>query len=409
MRRHHSYRRARKIRRRRSVKQSNWWPFLLMGAVVIGLLALAALVAYFVLPKAADWLGFHYRAPFLPTATPSPTPRPTPTPHPITFYDPAEHAQEVVFDGYSDYKWFADPFVYNGKMVLSAGQIDPSDKQVHMLHLYWFDTATRKAERLPLSLQYAHFMFPKFNAKWLVYLDAKLDGGGALMAVDLTADALRPAKIKDIYVGQPEPMLDGDYVAFMDRTGSKREKLFVCDLNTMESTVVEMFPGTVYGQSKPCLQGGRLLWADPANAEGDSDLSRISYMAITASTISTYAPGTFVHDPKSSGKYTAWLSDVHSSGTQLYGVADLAGEPTLIDSGVVDFGIGSDFVAYSRSDASVTPSAQSIFLYMFETGGIYRLTHDYESAQFLGVSGDYVLWMDVTSRERDIVKFAVIP
>ena len=27
----------------------------------------------------------------------------------------------------------------------------------------------------------------------------------------------------------------------------------------------------------------------------------------------------------------------------------------------------------------------------------------------LGVSDDYVVWMDVTSRERDIVKFTKIP
>ena len=31
---------------------------------------------------------------------------------------------------------------------------------------------------VPVTLENAHFMFPKFNEKWLIYLDARLDGGG---------------------------------------------------------------------------------------------------------------------------------------------------------------------------------------------------------------------------------------
>ena len=46
---------------------------------------------------------------------------------------------------------------------------------------------------------------------------------------------------------------------------------------------------------------------------------------------------------------------------------------------------------------------------MFDSDSIYRLTQDYEQAMFLGVSDDHVMWMDVTSRERDIVKFIEIP
>ena len=38
-----------------------------------------------------------------------------------------------------------------------------------------------------------------------------------------------------------------------------------------------------------------------------------------------------------------------------------------------------------------------------ETDKIVRMS------QLLGVSGDYVIWMDVTSRERDIVKYVKIP
>lgn len=374
---------------------------LMLGSVILAL-ALCAGVAYYVLPKAADMLGFNYHAPFLPKASPPPTPVPTPTPHPITYYEMAEHTQEVVFDGSANYKWFTDPYFYGGKLILSAGKLDAADNSIHMLHLYFYDPATSSAEALPFAPQNTHFMFPKFNDKWLVYLDANANGGGALMAVDRAASPLKPVKIKDIYAGQPEPMLDGNYVAFTDRTGTNRDKLFICDLTTMESTVVAMFSNAVYGESRPSLWSNWLLWASPDTSGGGEDSSVISYIHLAGSpTISSYLPGGFVHDPKTGGKYTAWLTDVHSGGSQLYATRGISGTPFLIDSGVVDFGIGSDFVAYSRG--------QSIYLYLFETSGIYRITQDYESAQFLGVSDDRVIWMDVTSRERDIIKFIAIP
>ena len=82
MRRNRFHRRAHKFRRRRSFKQSQWWPFFLIFCVVLAALSLFALVAYVALPQASEWLGFSYRAPFLPEPTPAPPPRPPPTPPP---------------------------------------------------------------------------------------------------------------------------------------------------------------------------------------------------------------------------------------------------------------------------------------------------------------------------------------
>lgn len=77
------------------------------------------------------------------------------------------------------------------------------------------------------------------------------------------------------------------------------------------------------------------------------------------------------------------------------------GEPVKIAEGVVEFGLGSHFVVYSKDEA--------IWAYMFDNGRTYRISAEQELAQFLGVSDDRVSWMDVTTRARDIVKFAAIP
>ena len=395
------FKRAKRRRRRRSLSASNWGPIIKLTAVILGFLALLYVILYIAVPKAAEFIGIDYRAPFTPEATPAPTPKPTPTPHPMKTYDFAANSQELVFDGSSNYKWFTDPYFHDGRMIISAGKLASDGKNVAFSDMFFFNPEDRSAEKLPLSPQNFHFMYPKFNGKWLVYLDAKIDEGGAIMAVDLTASPLKAVKVKDIYSGQPEPFLSDNYLAFTDRTGTTKDKLFVYDLTTMESTVVAMFTNSVYGQSKPFIADSTLIWADSATSSGSSDTSVLNYIYINSSTVKSVNTGTFVHDPECNRQYTAWLTEVHSRDTQLYGMNGFGGEPFLIDSGVVEFGLGSDFVAYSRDEG--------IYVYMFNGGSIYRLTQDYEQAMFLGVSDDHVMWMDVTSRERDIVKFIEIP
>lgn len=366
----------------------------------LGLLAAAGLVVFVALPKLLPLLGISYRAPFAPTPPPTPAPRPTPAPGAMDLFDPAEAETEVVFDASSNYRWFGDPYFYKGKMILSAGKL--VDTKAVLLDLYYCMPESRAAQKIDLTPQNAHFMFPKFNERWLVYLDAKLNGGGTLMALDLANPSATPVAIKDIYAGQPEPMLDGDYVAFTDRTGTRMDKLFICDLTTFETTVVHMFSNNAYGQSLPFLHDGLLIWAD-VNSTGEAEAEETSVIysvRIDSGALTTYNPGTYVHDPETNGTYTAWLDAPHAPQTSLYYSRE--GErPVKIASGVVEFGMEKTFIAYCKGE--------TIYAYRFDNGKTYRISSDYEKTQFLGVSDSCVIWMDVTSRERDIIKFSRLP
>ena len=246
------------------------------------------------------------------------------------------------------------------------------------------------------ALENDDYMFPVFNEKWLVYLDAKVNGGGLIKAISRTGEDAKGFVVKEVYTGQPKIQLDGDYIAWTERTGTKMDKLYVCDLNTLESTTVQMFSNSVYGQSLPSMNNGTLVWADTAS--GDS-VSEICSIKLTQSTISNFKPGTYVHDPQINGSCIAWLDGHHGPGTKLYySIANST--PVSIDENVVEFGVGSNFIAYGKDE--------HIFVYLCDKKKIYQLTPEEEHAQFLGVSDDKVLWMDVTSRERDILKFAAI-
>ncbi len=392
-------RRFRSNRRRRgkSLSASNWGPVLALLGTLLSIAAVLCLIVFVALPRLLPLLGVDYKGPGARADdTPQTIAKPSPTPHPMDGFDASAAFVELVFDGYMDYKWFGDPYFYDGKMLFTGGKL--VDGNAMMNTLLRFDPVTRTAETLPLQPENAHFLYPKYNGKWLVYLDAKLEGGGAVMAADITQRPLAPVKIKDVYTGIPEIMLDGDYIAWIDRTGTRMDKLFVCDLTTLESTTLAMFSNSSYGQSLPSLRNGILLWADTDSGSGET--STVRSIPINASTSGSYSPGTYVHDPQGDGRYTVWLDDHHAEGTKLYYCVD-NGVAQMIAGNVVQCGLGDGFAAYSKEDA--------IYAFIFDNKQTYRISSTNEIAMFLGVSENYVAWMDVTSRERDIVKFARIP
>lgn len=396
----HNRNRRRTRRRRSNLRASNWFPIMMLLLSVLGVLSVAALVVFVGLPKVLPLIGVEYHAPFMPTPSPSPTPKPTPTPDPMDSFDPVEAQSEVIFDGSTSYSWFGDPYFYKGKLMLSAGKVVDRNATMTSLYFYYPDEG-RTAELLPYKLKNSHFMFARFNDNFIVYLDAKLGGGGYITMVDLRDENAQPIIIKEVFAGQPELMLDGNYLAWTERTGSRMDKLFVCDLTSRETAAVQLFSNSVYGESKPSLKNGLLLWADLDDSAMTSLTSVICSVTLNGSpSIKTYRPGTYVHDPQSDGEYTAWLDGNHGPDSSLYFSKDF-GPPLKIDTGVVDFGLGTNFVAYSKES--------SIYVYILKDRKTYRITPETEQAQFLGASDGKVIWMDVTTRERDIVKFAPIP
>lgn len=392
-------RKSKRGRRRRSssVRMDNLGPILSLLGAVLGVVAVISLVVFVVLPRVLPLLGIDYKGFGSPSPSPQTISRPSATPHPMDSFDAPSAANEVVFDGYLDYSWFADPYFFEDSLLLTGGKLLDGNAIMNTLLRYY--PAERRADLIPVPLSNTHIMFPRCNENWLVYLDAKLDGGGAIMAAKLQDGTLMPPKkVKDVYTGQPQIMLDGDYIAWTDRTGTRMDKLFVCDLNSLETTTLTMFSSSPYGESLPYLYDGTLYWADTGSGTGESSV--IHSIAINESTSHAYSAGTYAHDPQGNGRYMIWLDAHHGEDTNLY-YCENQGSAQKIATGVVQAGLGDKFVAYSKD--------QTIYAFVFDNKKTYRITSTQENALFLGVSENKVIWMDVTSRERDIVKFAVLP
>ena len=407
-----------KIRRRHSrLSASIWSPILKLAATVIGTAAGIALVTFltmFLLEAAfkvdtplkpggfTEKLAglFGVKEPFVVSPTPYHTPVPTATPHPMDLFNGEEEEKEIVFPPDLSYKWLGDPFCCNGKIICTAGKADDGNK-VLMGTLLEYDIEKGEIRELDIKPKNDHILFPVFNEKWLVYLDAHYSTGGEICAVSLKSSEKKPFTVKEIYVGQPEIRLDGDYITWLDRTGSERDKIFVCHIPTLETTVVQYFNRSSYGTSMPFLCKGRLIWASDDISESTAKMTSVlKYVDLEKSTISEFHPKVYIHNPEYNGEYYAWIDSHYNENSTLY-VYDGEADPVAVDSDIVEFGIADRYIAYEKNEA--------IWIYLFETGRVYKITPEREQTQFLGVSGGYIFWMDVTSRERDIIKYIKLP
>ncbi len=402
---HKRYRRARPKRRRSKLKATNAGPILALTATVLGILGVIALLIFVAVPKLLPLIGMEVNFPWVPTPTPAPTIKPTPTPHPATVLDPMELQREVVLDsaaGSSEYAWFAEPCAYGDDLLFAGGH--SVENNVVMDALFLLNMETGEQERLNLTLTNNQYVYPVINENWIVYLDAKTSagGGGVIRAYHRADGTIK--EVKTVYTGQPRLVLDGDRLAWTERTGSRMDKLFVCDLNTLESVAVQTFNNTPYGMSMPSMKNGQLLYAsdDPnfITAEG-AETSGIYYVSLSTGKSSVYTPGTYVHDPLTNGKQWIWRDGLHGEGNALY-LSESGGAAKRIAENIIDFGIGDTFAAYSIDEA--------IYVYFFGNGKTHQITPDTsrELAQLVDVCGDVIIWMDVTTYGRDIMKYARI-
>ena len=388
-------------RKRTSLNATNAGPILAFSAAVAAVLGVIALIVFIGLPALLPKLGVDYHPPWQPTPTPRPTARPTPTPHPASVTDPVDLQHEVLLSGYTGYNWFADPHAWNNTLIFTAGRLVDSDVRMDLLFRY--DINTGDAQEIDVPLQNHSYVYPMMNDRWLVYLDAKKNGGGVIRAKRLDTGELY--EVKQVYADQPMLQLDGDTLAWIERTGSQMDKLFACDLNTLENTALRLFSNTIYGQSAVSMNNGQIVFADiaseTAGSAAEQTTSAIYSLSLSDESFSPYTPGTYVHDPLTNGKQWIWRNGNHGPGDDLY-LSQNGAKAKLIAEDIVDYGISEHFAAYSKNEA--------IYVYFFDNGQTVQITPDIERerTQLLGVSNGVVIWMDVTSRERDIMKYAVV-
>ena len=323
----------------------------------------------------------------VPSPSPAPTPVPSPTPVPgteRTIYgvDLSRVQHEILIPEYQ----YAGDFTVWGDTILFVVGNYTADGTAAFTRAILYDTEARHATYQKLDLSYKSIRHPQMNDKWIVYLDALSSGGGQLRAYDRRTGEDRI--LKTVHLGLPALALWEDTVFWIERTGTSRDKLFGCDLNTGESVTLEIFENTDAGVSTVSAGGGKLVYVTGSGAMKTMDLvtgeSRVDHF------------GSTVHDPKTDGRITAFLTGFHGEDSALVYV-DERGQLVTAAQGVADFALADGALVYGTLDR--------VYVYFLDDGATFNLTRPSESAMFLGGGGDFAIWMDVTWRDRDIIEY----
>ncbi len=324
-----------------------------------------------------------------PTPLPSPVPTPAPSPTPLpgtdrTIYgvDLSRVQHEILIP---EYQYAADFTVYGNTILFVVGNFTP-DGTAAFTRAILYDTKTQHATYLPLALSYKSIRHPQMNDRWIVYLDASASGGGQIRVYNRHTGEDRI--LKTVHLGMPMLALWENTAFWVERTGTRRDKLFGCDLKTGESVTLELFDSTDAGISAVSAGGGKLVYV---SAPGT-----LKTMDIRTGEVTEDRFGLTVHDPKTDGKIVAFLSGFHGEDSRLVYVNE-QGESITVANGVADFALAKDAIVYGTLDRT--------YVYFLDDGATFCLTRPSESAMFLGGGGDFAIWMDVTWRDRDIIEY----
>lgn len=396
----HSSRRKRlgRGRRKLNLMATSSGPWVIIVAITIAVLAIAAGLYFFAAPFVMDLLGIE-RGNSEPTPVVA-TPPPTPSPHLVQTVDLASLQKEIVLKQ----KYISDPMFSGGEVYFSAGTDEAGGPKMNNLYKYNVEASTE--EKIgDMGLANDDIFSPHVNDRWIVWLDHKRAGGGTIKAV--SREGTTPFAVKQYYVGKPEIQLAGDLVAWVERTGTTTDKLFVVDLTTRESVVLDVFKNSIFGSSDVSMAGDELVWAnlDPEQSGQDAGTSGLNGAIYSVrldgmgGKPNIYRPETYVHDPITNGKVIAWIDSNHGPEANLY-ISIEESAPKKIETGVLDYALGDEFIAYSKDNA--------IYVYFWGTEVKQCIIPEREEAMLLGVSESKVLWYDITVRERDILKYAPV-
>ena len=135
-------------------------------------------------------------------------------------------------------------------------------------------------------------------------------------------------------------------------------------------------------------------------AEGELLKSQVTLLSVETGQERTYEWGRYIYAPKTSGRYTAFLSSATGPADDIY-LSENGESPLLIAEEVVNYRMGDGYLCYTKGD--------NVYLYEFETSKTFRLNTSVSRGMLASAQGDRVCWYDVTSAsDVDVVKYAKV-
>lgn len=272
-----------------------------------------------------------------------------------------------------------DPVIIGDLLVFAAG-----DTEEACTRIVCYNLESRRRQTIEPDLENDTLRLPRANDEYLVWFDAKTEGGGNICVRNLVSGA--DIVLVQLTNGPSDLLLDGRYLVFMADAGLAA-KLYAIDLSTFEPLTLALLPPGSESLSRPDIAEGRVCFTVD-NGVRMADLTSGEQQAIEIEG--------YVHDPRVAGDGLAWLTGNHGEDTELrYRGAD--GTTLRIAKSVINAGVARGCVAYGCDG--------TVYAYSLTSERIYMLSGAEEYAQLVTAGGNYVLWRVLSDGEAAAYRY----
>jgi hypothetical protein len=401
--------RLRKGRGQRSSSRfsvSNLGPILKIGGLAVAVAGLVLLVIFVIVPL--------FGGGSKPTPTPTPTiaASATPAPTPIAKANMSDGVEELSIS----YQSINDPYVYGREVVFSTGTATEMSPELNTIAIYNLDT--KAVETVPdIKIKNNSLFEPKMNDKYIVYLDCKTEYGGAVCAYN--RETKENFVLREYMYGKPKVSLSGEYALWMQQTGNGTDKLYLYNLTTRETTVIEELVDSKsvrFSPSAAYMSDDAIIFVEPkdetkvaanSSASTESELRIIPLKEGGDQKSIQFLPGSdvYVYNPMIDGDNVVFMSNTGDDSSNLM-LCKKTGEtystPVMIAENVLNYCVGDGFVAYTKDTA--------VFIYYFADGSTGQLNNDSTKALLSSANGKDVVWYDITDIEAaNVVIYIQVP
>ena len=196
-------------------------------------------------------------------------------------------------------------------------------------------------------------------------------------------------------------------------TSAKSDKLYLYDLAAKESLTLRKYnySDEPFSISPPAICETEMVWIDAMDeAVNTTTLKSYKIKEGLAFEQTPYVINSYIFAPKINKDVIAFLDTQRSldGNLMLYDLAINDGNPIKIASGVLNFDLGDNYVAYTKDE--------KVYIYYWADGSTGVVSNINSRAVLASVTDDVCLWYDITdgiigekTKDRDVLKMAVIP
>lgn len=299
-------------------------------------------------------------------------------------------------------RYINQPVKYGDEIICTGGSDSAGNPKLASLYLYNINDRDNNAIVSEIKCQNDHLLYPQFNDRWILVVDAAEKGGGNISCFDRVAKSY--SIIKEYRGAPPKIRLEGERLVWFEQTSADLSTLYSYHISTDQltaHTVQENLP-FVYGGAD--VAGSTAVWSGLDSRDKLAEDMRVTNRsAIYTLNLDTgeqkrYEPGMFAYAPSVYGDLIAWIDTTGKPSSSLY-ISQNGSQPRKLAGNVSGFDVGDGYVVYCQDDR--------MYVYFVDGDTTLPISKEGQRCFYIGEQNGVAFWYDTTQDyyQRDVVKY----